>query len=204
MAITDKIFGDMALLREMHKTTVKGNLLAWRRRYVQTRFGQSAVDRIAAELPAEVGAKLLNPPLAFSWQPIKDMMEIDRAIVLGPMRGDVSQMKQFGAEIGTADLSTVYKLLLRAAVTMEKFVDKAPATFDSYFQPGKGDGMLIAAGHARIAFKGCTLPYYLCSFGLPGWLEAVGKLTGTKGLRIQHDICCHRGHDHCAWDLFWL
>lgn len=188
---------------QMHKSTVKGNLLAWRSRYVLKHFGAGALQKLASQLPEESRAHLLSPPMAFSWQPMQVMMEIDRAIVYGPMAGDVSRMKQFGAEIGTADLSTIYKLLLRMAVSMDKFVDKAASAFDAYFQPGKGEGKLFAPGHARVAFNGIVLPYYLCTFGLPGWLEAVGNLTGTRNLRIQHDICCHLGHEHCAWDLYW-
>jgi hypothetical protein len=199
----DPIFGDMGLLSRMHKTMVKGNLLAWRNRYVQKHFGSETVRTLAKQLPGEIGAKLLNPPLAFNWLPVKDMMEIDRAIVQGPMEGDVSRMKQFGAEIGVADLSTIYKIILRMAGTMDKFVYKTNTAFDSYFQPGRGEGKAIKKGHARVTFHGIVLPYYLCTFGLPGWLEGLGKLTGTKNLRIQHDICCHKGHENCSWSLYW-
>jgi hypothetical protein len=51
--------------------------------------------------------------------------------------------------------------------------------------------------------KNMFVPYYLCNFGVTGWLTAGGRLTGAKGFAATHEQCVHRGDAVCAWRFRW-
>jgi hypothetical protein len=80
---------------------VKGNLLAARPRYVREKWGDAGYADVASRLRPPARAILEGTILPFAWYDFPDMAEIDQAIVAGPMGGDVSKMKAFGATIAT-------------------------------------------------------------------------------------------------------
>src|SRR5436305_13166161 len=108
----DPVFGDLSHDREMRENQIKGNLLGRRAWYVRDRWGDAAVAAAAAAVP-ESARKFLGeaPPLTFAWYPFGVMMDIDRAIVEGPMRGDLGAMTEFGSAIAKHDLPLLYKVL---------------------------------------------------------------------------------------------
>src|SRR5215475_13402791 len=107
----DPVFGNMALEAEMRGNGVKGNLMAKRAWYVRKFLGNAAFDEIVAKLTGEAREFMLTPPLTMSWCSFGTMMDIDRAILEGPMNNDGAKMKHFGSEIAKHDLPTLYKVL---------------------------------------------------------------------------------------------
>jgi hypothetical protein len=131
----DPVFGDVQRIAQMRALSTKGNLVAWRRRYLLEHHGPAVVDEVAARLEGEARELLVDPPMHFAWVPFGGLMDLDRAILEGPMAGDLDRMCAFGNAIGKGDLSTVYRLLIRMAGTPHKVVRKFPDVCASYFKP---------------------------------------------------------------------
>ncbi len=110
----DPVYGDLSKLEPYAaRAQVKGNLVASRARYVQQHFGAETIASLAAGLEEPSRSLLLTPPYIASWHPLTHLMAIDRAIAEGPMKGDVSLMRAFGAEIAGYDIPTLYQVLLK-------------------------------------------------------------------------------------------
>jgi hypothetical protein len=199
----DPVFGDLHFEAEMRAARTKGNLVAWRQRYVRERLGEAGVTQMAARLPEAARDYLLKPPSAFSWNPLGPLMDLDRAIAQGLMGGDVSQMRAFAAHIAEGDLSGIYKLFVRLAVSFRTFVGKLPGIYDTYFGPGRLVVESLEPKDARIRLDGAVMPYYLCAYGFLGWFDAAAQLTGVKDSTLTHTMCRHRGDDACRWTLQW-
>jgi hypothetical protein len=203
MAIVDPILGDPKFSDEKHHIHTKGNLVAWRKRYVLANYGPAGVDDVSRRLSETSKDVFLSPPTAFSWGPIGPMIDIDYAIVQGPMKGDVTKMFHFGAEIGTGDLSTIYKLVVRVGVSPKMLISRIPDMWRTYFRDLAGTLDTSESTNTRFTVKHFVLPYYLCSQGVTGWFTAGGLLTGAKDLTVAHDRCVHRGDPDCSWAFTW-
>src|SRR6266566_844238 len=103
MAANDPVFGNMGLEREMRGNGVKGNLMAKRAWYVKRFYDEATFDAVVSKLTGEARTFMLEPPLTMSWCSFGAMMDIDRAILEGPMKGDLTKMKHFGGEIAKHD-----------------------------------------------------------------------------------------------------
>ncbi|HSQ65923.1 MAG TPA: hypothetical protein VLM85_22030 [Polyangiaceae bacterium] len=200
-SLPDPILGDLTRLDEMRSGGVKGNLMTSRIWYVRDRFGEKELQRIAAAVPA-ARAIVEKPPLPFVWCSFGDMIDVDRAILEGPMGGDLEKMREFGGAIAKHDLPTLYKVLFKVGTPrfLMKRVGIVAATYirDS---PMKGEDM--SDGGVRVVQTGKTFPYYFCGFGVCGWFEAAIELSGGKNIRVVHSACRHRGAENCAWDNHW-
>src|SRR5262245_12593769 len=97
----------------MRENQIKGNLLGRRAWYVRDRWGQAALDALTAAVPEAARKFLVDPPLTFAWYPFGIMMDIDRAILLGPMGGEIERMTDFGSAIAKHDLPLLYKVMFK-------------------------------------------------------------------------------------------
>jgi hypothetical protein len=198
--LADPVYGDLALLEEMRAGGVKGNLLTSRIWYVREQFGPDALAAVAAAVGPAARARLDNPPMPFVWCTFGEMMEIDRAILEGPMHGDLGRMKHFGGEIAKHDLPTIYKVLFK--VGTPRFLMKRVATVAStYLRDAPMRGVDLPDGRVRVLQAGKIFPYYFCSYGVCGWFEAAMELSGGKNIQALHTSCRHRGDAACGWDV---
>jgi hypothetical protein len=200
-AALDPIFGDLAYEREMRDNQVKGNLLARRAWYVRDRWGDAALTDLAQAVPASARHYLVDTPLTFAWYPLGAMMDIDRAIILGPMHGEIERMIEFGSAIAKHDLPTLYKVLFnigspasiikRINVVTRQYLRHSPMTVQ------------VTPGHAVITLGKHRLPMYFCTYGASGWVLAALELSGAKSPKVAHASCMHRGAAACTWEADW-
>jgi hypothetical protein len=198
----DPVLGDPRFAARIRAMRTKGNLVAWRRRWLERSHGAGAVAALAERLAPEAREYLLDPPAHFSWVSLGPLVELDRALVLGPMGGDVTKMRAFGREIGRGDLSTVYRLAVQLAVSPAMIPGRIARTWTSYFQPGEA---FVQEAGARHALVGTTepLPEYLCAQGISGWIEGALALAVPDGTGVEHVACVHRGDAGCRWRMWW-
>jgi hypothetical protein len=181
---------------------VKGNLVAARPRYVKDNWGDAGYADVLSRLAGEAKATFVGTALPFAWYPFATLAEIDRAIVLGPMGGDVKQMKHFGATVARYDLSTIYKMLLK--VGSPAFVLKrVNVVYSTYIRGGGITAATVTKGDARLAMSDGDFPMYFCEQGVPGWFTAAIELSGGKNAHVTHVECVHRGAKNCAWEATW-
>jgi hypothetical protein len=197
---TDPVFGDMSRLLEMRSGGVKGNLMTSRLWYVRDRFGESELLRIAKRLPPAARAIVERPPLPFVWCSFGDMMDIDRAILEGPMGGDLSKMHEFGGAIASHDLPTIYTVFFK--IGTPRFLMKRVASIAStYVRDSPMRGSDMSDGRVRVVQTGVTFPYYFCAFGVCGWFHSAMHLSGGKNIEVVHPACRHQGAANCEWHV---
>jgi hypothetical protein len=201
VAFADPILGrtDRSAWRGFH---VKGNLLAARARYVGETWGAPAVAAVAGQLAPDVRAAFDAPVLPFAWYPFTTMAEIDRAIVDGPMAGQVARMKHFGSTIARYDLPTLYKVLFKIG-SPGFILGRLAVVYSTYLRGGALSALSVEKGRARLALTEGDLPYYFCDQGVPGWITAAVELSGGKNVDAAQVSCVHRGDARCEWRCLW-
>jgi hypothetical protein len=199
----DPVFGDLAHDREMRENQIKGNLLGRRAWYVRDRWGDAAVAKVAAAVP-ESARKFLGaaPPLTFAWYPFGVMMDIDRAIVEGPMKGDIKRMTEFGSAIAKHDLPMLYKVLFKVG-SPAFIVKRLNIAAKQYIRESTIAASDVGDGAATVTQGGRRFPMYFCTYGVSGWFHAALELSGAKTPTVEHASCLHRGDPACTWQLRW-
>jgi len=198
----EAILGEPRVLAGMERHEVKGNLVAARPRYLREHFGESALEDVAQRLSEPLRKLLLAPTLPFAWYPLRDMAEIDRAIVQGPMHGDVSRMKEFGATIARYDLSTIYKVLFKLG-SPAFIVRRINVAYRTYIRGGSMQGETPSNSSAVVTFVDGAFPLYLCRYGVAGWLTAAIELSGGRRVLVHEKTCRHAGDERCRWEASW-
>lgn len=180
--------------------SVKGTLMAARRRFVAARYGDDASERVRAALEGRA-RELYDNAISFSWYPLTEMVEIDRAILSQVMDGDLRAFDAFGEEVALHDLPTIYRVLLRVG-SPGFLLKRAQVAYGAYFRGGRIQHEGSAAGEAGVIYDG-LMPYYLCRYAVGGWLRAAVGLTGTKDVVVTKAECAHHGHERCRWHIDW-
>ena len=198
----DPIFGDLQHAAEMRDNKIKGNLLGRRAWYIRDRWGDEALAKVAAAVPESSRKYLLDaPPLTFAWYPFGVMMDIDRAIVDGPMAGNVGNMVEFGSAIAKHDLPLLYKVLFK--VGSPAFIVKRLNIVCKQYIRESGLEVTASDGGAEVVLDGRRFPMYFCTYGVSGWFRAALELSGAKSPTVTHVGCLHRGDAACRWELRW-
>jgi hypothetical protein len=222
----DPIFGDLQYLDEMLRTHVKGNLVRARSRYLKEKYGDAVFMDVADSVPSEARSYLFEPPLVSSWVLAGPMCEIDRAIVAGPMKGDVTRMFEFGENIAAYDLPNVYRSVLTMLSRPSFLMGRMGMIYGMYFKEGDMHAETMTASAFRrarssiypglwtkqaepttrgatVTLKGHVLPFYMCCYGVSGWFSAALATYGVKDKGIKHVACRHRGDSKCRWAITW-
>jgi hypothetical protein len=181
---------------------VKGNLLAARARYAKERWGDAAYGHVASRLEEEVRAAFTGTAMPFAWYSFATLAAIDRAIVLGPMKGDLTQMKHFGSTIARYDLSTIYKVLLRVG-NPAFLLQRVNIVYATYIRGGAVVATHVTKKHATISLAEGDFPFYFCDQGIPGWFTAAIELSGGKDVQVDQVDCVHHCAAHCVWEARW-
>ena len=203
MAAFDPVFGDLSHDREMRENQIKGNLLGRRAWYVRDRWGDAAVARVAAAVPEPARKFLVDAaPLTFAWYPFGVMMDIDRAIVDGPMAGEIGRMVEFGSAIAKHDLPMLYKVLFKVG-SPSFIVKRLNIVAKQYIRDSTISSSIVGDGHATVTQGGRRFPMYFCTYGVSGWFHAALELSGGKQPTVEHVGCLHRGDRACTWELRW-
>jgi hypothetical protein len=198
----DPIFGDLRYEREMRENQIKGNMLGRRAPYVRDRWGQPALDALIRAVPPSARKYLTTPPLSFAWYPFGVLMDIDRALIEGPMGGNLDGAYEFGSAIAKHDLPLLYKVLFRVG-SPAFIVKRLNIVARQYIRDSVVAVHLEGAGRARVTLGGRRLPYYFCAYGVSGWLDAALEMSGAKNPAVEHPTCLHRGDEACTWRLTW-
>jgi hypothetical protein len=185
-----------------HSTQVKGNLLAARPRYVRDQWGDAGMRDVAARLSPEHRAIFESVILPFSWQPFPVMAAIDRAIIDGPMGGDLTLMKRFGATIARYDLPTLYKVLFKIG-TPAFLVKRVGVVYQTYIRGGSIASDDVTAKSAKVTLTAGNMPFYFCDQGIPGWFTAAIELSGGTNVAVRQTACIHHGAARCVWEATW-
>ncbi|MFK8001592.1 MAG: hypothetical protein AB8H86_18500 [Polyangiales bacterium] len=194
-------WGDRDKLSDTTEVRCKGNWLASRPRFVRERLGESGVTRVTERLAPEERALFLNPPLSFTWSPIRHLYAIDEIIFEEVMGGKVEGMVDFGEAIASYDINILYRAFFRMG-SPEFFLARSHLIFNQYMSAGNVR-TTTRKGHAETRLSEVVIPRYLCRFGIAGYMRGAIKAAGGKAIEVVHSRCIHDGDDHCLYQSRW-
>jgi hypothetical protein len=181
---------------------VKGNLVNSRARYVEEHWGEAALKTLRERLSGDARAYVTDHFVTGNWYAYKPLIEVDVAIIEGPMGGDWTQMRQFGAEIAFYDLRSLYRALIRMS-TPSFLLGHIGIAYGLYFKGGKMFSPGGDASHRTIVLEGGASPRYMCTYGFTGWFCAAAEAAGARRVRGVHSRCQHLGDRACEWQMEW-
>jgi hypothetical protein len=201
MMDSDPVFGRLDR-NDWRSYQIKGNLLAARPRYVRENWGAAGVDDVSSRLTRELREAFSSTILPFAWYPFPTLAAIDRAIVEGPMRADMTRMKDFGSTIARYDLPTLYKVLFKLG-SPSFLLKRIGVVYATYIRGGSIAVTVVQDGRAVVTQSQGSLPYYFCSQGVPGWFTAAIELSGGKDVQVRETACTHVDAERCRWEATW-
>lgn len=197
----DPFLGDVSKVRDLDRIPCKGNWVAARHRYVLEEYGQLGVDDVASRLEGRPRETFLAPPLTMALGDVGTVVEIDRAIVDGPMNGRIPRMKEFGGKIARYDVPVVYRVFFRIG-TPGFILGRIGLVYGQYIKRGRMSAS-IGKSEGEVTLREVPLPYYLCEHGISGWIEAALELAGAQTFFARQLRCVHRGDAECMWHVVW-
>ena len=112
-------------------------------------------------------------------------MDIDRAIVEGPMRGELARMTEFGSAIAKHDLPLLYKVLFKVG-TPAFIIKRLNIVARQYIRESQVSVEVPGDGRAEVTLGGRRFPMYFCTYGVSGWFRAALELSGAKSPTVEH------------------
>jgi len=198
----DPFVGDASLAQHWDDLSLKGTLVAARKRYILAKSGEAGLQQVQRKLSPELASTLVEPPPPSLWLPMNTMVEIDRAIDEVVMQDGFAQWIDFGGESARYDLNKFYKNIMRLAG--QSFVVRGlPVAFKMYFSKGKLDISEISDGRCIINLQDVVLPRYFCAGGIVGWALAFLEEARSARPHAKHVGCMHQGDSHCTYELRW-
>ena len=190
------------VVRACERMEARGRLVASRNRYLLEQHGPEMIERVVQGLRPATARLLQDPPLAFSWVPLDQLVEIDVAILDKVMGGSLTGMRVFGEEIARYDMPLAFAMILRLG-NPRFLIGKIDFVLKSYMRPMSMTTIEIGDRHALLRMGGIAVPQYFCNAGMPGWGRSALELTGAKNASVVHSKCRHRGHDECLYEVKW-
>ena len=199
-ADAESFVGKPSLWARIQRVEVKGTLVAAPARYVKEQFGPEGFQLVEAALSPGARSIFTSPPLAFEWTRYEPMLEIDYFITKLVMNNRMEQMQHFGGEIAGYDLPLAYRVLFKVG-SPGFVVGRLGSAYRAYLRPGT---VVVVGGDrsATIRLEGSCLPLYMCKYGIAGWIQSALKLSGGKGIHVEHTGCLHLGGE-CVWEATW-
>lgn len=142
-------------------------------------------ERFVAGLPPVSAALIQAPPLAMSWIPMEQTIEVHGRIFSDLFRGDPERMFEFGRRQFLADMNTMYKAFIRVA--SPRFVaGRAASIYETYTRDA--GTMKVARDEERLIdllVEGHPFPTTGNWAYLRGTVHAVIELTGVKDVKVK-------------------
>lgn len=181
---------------------LKGNLINSRARYIREHYDAATFAALESSVSGEAAAYLKAGYPATAWYPYRPLVDLDLAIIAGPMGADWTQMQPFGSEIASYDLHRVYKALIRMS-SPNFLLGNAGIAYSLYFDTGKMKAVARGERQVTVELTDGAHARYMCTFGITGWLCGAAELAGATGVVGEHVQCRHDGAGTCRWVFRW-
>jgi hypothetical protein len=199
----DPMLGADAYLAQVRSLEVQPHGLHSRVRFVRRKHGDVATDELIARMPESSRHYVIERP-ATDWYPITPILDFDRLLVEGPLKGSLKDIEWLASEQASSDLSGFLKAFLWLAGSPSLVMKRLPAALQRYFR--QGELVIVRTGEARteVELKGTVLPMYMCHYMIPGWATQALRMAGADSPKAVHETCVHAGHPACRWVASWL
>jgi uncharacterized protein (TIGR02265 family) len=182
--------------------TIKGAVLASRKRFVTERFGAPALEKVIATLPESDREILRGIILPAAWYPMETQVRLDTAIVETMGRASERAFWELGRESASDNLPRFQGAIARGRSPMS-FLQHTPTIYRLYYGTGRREFVATSEASGTITTydaEGVTVADCLT---IMGWHERALELVGAKQPKISHPICRAKGGSVCRYDVSW-
>ena len=168
----------------MDTTTLKATGMDFLRKKMR-KSGNGAEQALIAELDAE-DADLYANALAVSWVDVERAARVYEAAARLLYPGSVDPLVDLGREMARADLTGIYKILLRVA-TIPMVVERTARLWSTYHR--KGSARIVREGdvkRADLIIDGYPDLPEAIRINICGYVQGVLDLTGSKNPQVRH------------------
>lgn len=187
----------MRYARRVAKT--RGTTLIPRVKYLRLR---GVWDEVAAALPAATRAVVSESVLASSWYDFSVFVDLVRTADRVAGAGDLALAKEMGRFAATANLSTVFRVLVRFA-TPESVLAKGASLWRHHHDTGVARASPAGPNAALFEIRDFAAPDRALCASLEGWIERCLEMTGGKDARVREEECATRGGTVCRFRGEW-
>lgn len=182
--------------------TIKGGVLASRRRFVTARFGDAALARIVASLPQADREVLDGMLLPFAFYPVETQVRFDEAIVA--QMGAVTERAfwELGRESANDNVPRFQSAIVRGKTPMA-FLHQTPTIYKLYYGTGRREFVPTGDTSGTITTYDAEGASVVDCLTVMGWHERALEIVGARAIRITHPICRATGGPHCRYEVSW-
>lgn len=177
----------------------RGSTLIPRIKYLRLRRGW---DDVVPELSASTRAIVCETVLASTWYPFDALTDLIRTAdrVLG--KDDLALAKDMGRFAATANLSTVFRFLIRLS-TPRMILKKGAALWHLHHDTGRAAAFEDGPNRAIYEIHDFGAPDRALCVSLEGWIERCLEMTGAKAAIVREEECATRSGTVCRFRGEW-
>jgi hypothetical protein len=163
--------------------------------------GDAAFDQFVAKLPPQLSDYILRPRLATTWIPFADFVTIAERLLSDLFRGDLERAFEVGRRQFKNDLSTVYKIFVRAG-SVNYLAKRCAVVYGTYtkncgtMRVVREDDHLIEADVIDHPFGRPALWQYL-----RGNVHAAAEASGARSVKTA---IVSESDRNCRYRLTWI
>jgi hypothetical protein len=177
----------------------RGTTLIPRIKYVR---GKGAWDEVFPRLEPETRAIVARTVLASSWYPFASLADLIRTADKVMGAGDLAIAREMGRYSATANLSTVFRLLIRFT-TPTTILAKGAALWSLNHDSGRVEARPDGTNAALYVIHDHGEPDLAFCASLAGWIERCLEMTGAKTVVVNEEACAAREGSVCRFRATW-
>jgi len=182
--------------------SIKGTVLDARKQFVRERFGDEALDRILASMPAEDQRILRGVVVPVGWYPSTAFLHFDEAIIATIGGESEKAFRELGRQSADHNLGKYQTAYVRGK-TPQSFLAQAGRVYKTYYgvgsreyvPTGEKSGELVTRGAEDVTAGDCLT--------VMGWHERALEMVGAKEPRVEHPECRALGGEVCRYTVTW-
>ncbi len=177
----------------------RGTTLIPRIKYLRLRH---AWDDVLPELSPSTRGIVTSTVLASTWYPFEALVDLIRTAdrVLG--KGDLAMAKDMGRFAATANLSTVFRFLVRLS-TPRMILRKGASLWHLHHDTGRAVALEDGPNRAIYEIHEFGAPDRALCVSLEGWIERCLEMTGAKHPIVREEECATRSGTVCRFRGGW-
>ena len=182
---------------------IKGSSIAARLTWIRLHHGEGGIEALATEVSPELGEILASGADVAAWYLMEHFVELNQAIDAHFGEGDLAMVRQLGRYAAEANLTTVFRLFLKAG-TVNWILSRASRLWSMHYNSGQLLVREFPDNEVELEIRDFAIPSRVHCLSVQGWTERAAELTGAREVHLQEVDCRARGDERCRFRVEWL
>jgi len=181
--------------------SAKGTTLKAALAFIDSRWGQSGIDRVLAELDKETKELLTGLFLPSTRYPVQHLVNLCETIDRVHGRGDLNLCWDIGKYSGEFEIKLLHRVFLKM-LSLQYWMKMAGATWRMYYSAGNlVPRMSELEGDITLSNFNPISKAFCYRFG--GWVWRVVEISKHQNVQMKHTACVLDGAPACVWSGTW-